>query len=262
MKRSVTLGIVGPQILFTMAMCCVVAIAADPPLDFSGQDLPGRNFRRHRLEKANFEEANLREALFEEAVVTGGNFQGADLSGANFSKADLTGADFRGARIATAILDRAILNGANLEKADLSRDVDGLMHVKLRKANLRNLKAISKVVNVDFSEADLRGANLVGLEMVAGPSRFRKAKYNSQTLWPKGFDLEAAGVVLVEDSEEEAEDKPKAVPDTKSLEKEFAALDANQDGRLSGKEMRGLEALDANKDGRVSLEEFIAGKRP
>jgi len=261
MKRSVTLGIVGPQILFAMATCCVIALAADPPLDFSGQDLPGRNFRRHRLEKANFEEANLREALFEEAVVTGGNFRGADLTGANFTKADLTGADFRGALMVNSVLDRTVLNGANLEKADLTRD-DELTHVKLRKANLRNLKGISKVRDVDFSEADLRGANLVGLEMVAGPSRFRKAKYNSQTLWPKGFDLEAAGVVLVEDAEEEPKDKPKSTPDTTSLEKEFAALDANQDGRLSGKEMRGLEALDANKDGRVSLEEFIAGKRP
>ena len=50
------------------------------------------------------------------------------------------------------------------------------------------------------------------------------------------------------------------VTPVKNLEEEFAALDKSEDGRLSGKEMGGLEAYDKNQDGCVPLEEFLAGR--
>lgn len=199
-----------------LTLCAVVAIsssclwAADKPLDFSGQDLPGRDFSKQSLVKANFEDAVLKKANFTEALATGANFQGADLTNAYFQQADLTGADFRGATL--TIQTRfylATLNEANLEKADLS--LVRLSDVKLRKANLKKLKGIGTVENCDFSEADLRGANLVGMT-IDNASRFRMAKYDSQTRWPKGFDVAASGAILVEDAEEDAEVKPQPAP--------------------------------------------------
>ncbi len=175
--------------------------------------------------------------------------------------------DFRGAKLSFTSFYMTTMNGANLEKADLSQN-GGLSYVKLRKANLRNLKGISAIIEVDFTEADLRGANLVGMKVLGDASKFRKAKYDSKTRWPKGFDLEGSGAVLVEDPDPATDEKPKPEPgkdapakDPNDLKKEFAALDANEDGRLSGKEMKGLEDLDTNKDRRITLEEFVAGKK-
>jgi uncharacterized protein YjbI with pentapeptide repeats len=54
----------------------------------------------------------------------------------------------------------AYLNGANLSRANLSK-------------------------------ADLLGANLTGADL-------RGARYDKDTIFPKGFDPEAAGMVLVE----------------------------------------------------------------
>lgn len=43
-------------------------------------------------------------------------------------------------------------------------------------------------------------------------------------------------------------------------EKSFAALDGNQDGRLSGTELTSVKRFDANDDGRITLEEYLAGR--
>jgi hypothetical protein len=246
----------------------VQAMAAEKGPDHSGKDLVGRDFTKQNLANATFEDSVCKGARFDSAILTNANFQGADLSGGTLANSDCTNADFRGALLINTSVYNATLNGANLEKQDLSQN-GGVSYTKLRKANLRNLKAIGAVDEADFTEADLRGANLTGMKFVGGPSRFRKAKYDSKTRWPKGFDVEASGAILVEDEPEKTDDaKPKAEPKSeprkeapsKDLEKEFADLDSNEDGRLTGKEMKGLEDLDSNKDGRVSKEEFLAGK--
>ena len=194
----------------------------------------------------------------------GANFQGADLTNVTLANSDATNADFRGAILDYTSFYTTTLDGANLAKADLSKN-GVLAYAKLRKANLRNLKAIGGITEVDFSEADLRGANLVEMKSIGGPSRFRKAKYDSKTRWPKGFDVEASGAILVEEPDK-TEDEPKPEPGpgkdtpTKDLQKEFGALDVNEDGRLTGKELKGVEDFDTNKDGRVTLEEFTKGR--
>ena len=43
----------------------------------------------------------------------------------------------------------------------------------------------------DLSMANLRGADLTGVDLTS-------AKYDDATIWPDGFDPEAAGAVLVE----------------------------------------------------------------
>lgn len=46
-----------------------------------------------------------------------------------------------------------------------------------------------------------------------------------------------------------------------AMEEEFTALDANEDGVLSGKEMRSCRERDADDDGDVSLTEYLAGDK-
>jgi uncharacterized protein YjbI with pentapeptide repeats len=239
-----------------------ISAGADKGPDYSGQDLVRHNFSKKDLANANFENAVLKACSFDGAILTNANFQGADLSNATLANADVTGADFRGAVLSFLQFYSTTANGVNLEKADLS-ERGGIRDTKFRKANLRNLKAISSVTEVDFTEADLRGANLVGMKFVGGASRFHKAKYDKKTRWPQGFDVEASGAILVEEPEatDEPQSKPRSDKPSKDLEKEFANLDANEDGRLTGKEAKGLEDLDANKDGRITLEEFVAGQK-
>jgi hypothetical protein len=97
------------------------------------------------------------------AELRGAYLSGADLFGVNLAEADLRGADLGAADLTSADLRCADLTGANLYGADLG-DAD------LRGADLR--------------DADLREAYVNG------------ALYDGFTLWPEGFDVEAAGGVF------------------------------------------------------------------
>ena len=91
---------------------------------------------------------------------------GANLSGANMVSVNLSGANLFG----------AYLSGADLRKADLSE-------ADLRKTFL--------------GKTDLRGANLrtANLDSVL----LDGAWYDADTIWPKGFDPEEYGTLLVDD---------------------------------------------------------------
>jgi hypothetical protein len=127
----------------------------------------------------------------------------------------------------------------------------------------------------DFSGADLSTAVLLDR------TNFRKAKYDQVTRWPNDFDPKALGLIyqetkpededsddedeeMSEDDEDETE-KPSPKSRRKSSGKKsndeaaFQKLDKNEDGTLSGKEMKGLEDKDSDEDGEVSLAEFLAG---
>ncbi|MBA4017284.1 MAG: hypothetical protein C0483_08930 [Pirellula sp.] len=56
-------------------------------------------------------------------------------------------------------------------------------------------------------------------------------------------------------------DEPKSgfAFDVKAGEAKFKALDGNEDDRLSGTEMRGIERYDVNGDARITREEFLGG---
>ena len=97
---------------------------------------------------------------------------GADLAGANLAGFDLIGLELRGSNLAEAVLSEADLSWADLRDADLQRtNLDGayLYEAKLSGAN--------------FFEASLVGTDLTG------------AAFNQTTIWPAGFDPEAAGAV-------------------------------------------------------------------
>lgn len=84
-----------------------------------------------------------------------------DLTGAHLQWADLQRADLLGAKLQGADLERADLQGANLRKA-------GLWQADLQGAELQ--------------EADLQGARV-----------------DSRTMWPVGFDWQAAGIAMKPD---------------------------------------------------------------
>ena len=94
---------------------------------------------------------------------------GIKLRGATLRRAILTGANLRYAILVGANLRYAEMAGANLNYANLS-------YANLRQTNL---------LGADLMQTNLTGTYLGG------------ALYNSETIWPKGFDPKAAGAVLV-----------------------------------------------------------------
>lgn len=143
----------------------------EPPIDLR-QPL---DLRRTDLRRADLIDAQLPEVDFEGAQLWSADLRGARLRKANFFEADLHGADLEGAVLQGASFAVAELDDANLERAQLQgADLRGFV----QGANLRN--------------AQLQGANLKG-------SRLQGARYNNKTVWPDGFDYEAAEAKLKED---------------------------------------------------------------
>ncbi len=174
---------------------------------FAGADLTGVN-----LYGANLDGANLDGAILTGADLDGADLDGAILTGANLYGADLRGADLRGANLYGADLAGAILYGANLYGANLAGA--NLRGANLRGANLRG--AYLTGANLDGANldgatldgADLTGANLAGANLrrayLVGANlrgayidgaNLSGATAGRRTVWPDGFDVDAAGVV-------------------------------------------------------------------
>jgi hypothetical protein len=102
------------------------------------------------------------------------NFQGFELSGVNLGWANLSGSNLRETNLC-----ETNLSGACLKKADLSGGTD-LSFADLSRA--------------DLSEANLRGANLEGANLE--DANLRKALYDGQTKFPKGFYPSSSGAIL------------------------------------------------------------------
>ena len=101
---------------------------------------------------------SLHNADLRRAALRGDHFPHADFRSTNLQEADLSGARLEGAHLEDAILVNAWLKDIVLTGAHLQR--------------------------ADLSGARLEGARLQGAEATA------------DTIWPRGFDWEAAGVVI------------------------------------------------------------------
>lgn len=142
-------------------------------------DLMNINLRDYHLEGAIFNRANLSNAILS-AYLNGAdlgeaNLCGAYLNYANLINTNLSGANLSNAKLCMANLVHANLVGANFYKADLSG-------ARLIGAFMRG---------TDLSSAKLEGANLS--EALLG-----NAKYDQNTIWPEGFDPDAAGAIKIE----------------------------------------------------------------
>jgi hypothetical protein len=111
------------------------------------------------LQEVDLRKANLAGAHLERANLAGAHLEGANLSGAHLERARLAHAHLKRANLSGAHLEGAILNGAHLERAYL---------------NGAYLKGA-----LFLEHAHLAGAEADG------------------TLWPDGFDWQAAGVDFV-----------------------------------------------------------------
>ena len=136
--------------------------------------------------RAQGRDANLGGADLWGADLGGANFGGANFGGANLWGANLGGANLGGANLRGANLGGANLWGANLRGANL-RDAD-LWDADLRDANLRG----ADLWGANLGGANLRGANLRDADL--RDANLRDANANARTVWPDGFDAEAAGV--------------------------------------------------------------------
>jgi hypothetical protein len=97
------------------------------------------------------------------------NLQGANLSNANLAFHPLNHSDLSGAKLNGANLHAAELKWANFTGADLSG---------------------AKLTFTILSAATLTDATLTGTDLT-------KARYDKNTVWPVGFNPEAAGAIFV-----------------------------------------------------------------
>ena len=148
--------------------------------DLREANLAGADLSRADLREANLNGANLTLAHLREA-----NLREAHLNGAHLSRADLREADLNRAYLNRAHLNGAHLREANLAGADLSR-------ADLREANLNGANlTLAHLREANLNGADLREANLNGADL--REANLRRAIYDSSTVWPEGFDPDAAG---------------------------------------------------------------------
>ena len=197
------------SVTFLSALLLVALVSAEekkkpkyvkdmPDTDFTKRDLNKKDYSNYNLENGVFTLCNMKEM-----VLKGANLRGADFASASLDKADFTECDLREAKFDRAGAQAAIFEKADLRGADMSRC--SCQKVNFKGADLRNLKGMQDMTDADFTGADLRGANLQDAKDYTGKAIFKDAKYDKLTRWPRGYDVEASGAVLVK-----TEPKPEA----------------------------------------------------
>jgi uncharacterized protein YjbI with pentapeptide repeats len=173
-------------------------------LDLRAVDLRWLNLDGADLHRAILDGAYLQGAQLRHVDLHGASFDGADLAfvgledcnlaGAIFTHANLEAASLKDANLEGAVLSfsglgHASFRGGKLQGADLSGAE--LQGVDLREANLQG----ADLSGADLHEADLQGAELSGANL--DDAQLGNAQADRETIWPAGFDLGRAGVVLV-----------------------------------------------------------------
>ncbi|MBW4533106.1 MAG: pentapeptide repeat-containing protein [Pleurocapsa minor HA4230-MV1] len=127
---------------------------------------------------------NLTRASLRNSKLYKANIRKNDLTDSNFTKADLTQARFDESQLVNTNFEQAILEGADFSQVKLLKNVS-FRQANLSKSNLRGYDAREPKVYLDLSSSDLKEANLKG------------ALYDSHTIFPKGFDPQAAGAYFI-----------------------------------------------------------------
>lgn len=165
----------------------------------AGQDLNGFYLPNKNLTEANLEGTNLAGAVLTRSDLSRANLRGADFTGAQLRGAILTevegpdglfvGADLRGAALERANLPRAQLSGARLPFATVGAELEGadLSKAELVSADLEG----ADLRGADLHDADLNLATLDGVDLsgaILSGAKLKWATYNSETVWPVGFE--------------------------------------------------------------------------
>lgn len=163
-------------------------------------NLAHKNLERADLHEANLEEANLVHASLKDSNLEGTIFKKADLQQASLKRANLKNANLEGAILRAADLENSYLEGARLWQADLANA--NLKRAKLPGALLFGANLYGATLDfANFDNARLDQANLENASLKGAIFRntnlqhvkLRGARYNSQTLWPAGFNPDATG---------------------------------------------------------------------
>ena len=155
---------------------------------------------------ANFSSMNLSHICLE-----GGSnvtFEGADFSFSNLSYSyfancnlNMENTNMKGANLENSILSTVNFKNANLSASNLNNaeiyQVD-FTGVDFRDASL-GFHAQARII---MNDANLCGADLSNLKNIHGVYNWQGAKYDSFTLWPKDFDPNKLGMVLVQNKNE------------------------------------------------------------
>ena len=154
-----------------------------PKVDYTDNNLSGKDFQDQDLSYFIFKGANLEGANFENAILKGADLSGANLSGANLSGVILGSASWGGGPCMNnekhCISYSKQQTGANLSNADLT-------NVILKGADLFNVNLDgANLTNVDFSEAYLTNVDLSGMNL--SNAKFIKSKLYKTDL--RGTDL-------------------------------------------------------------------------
>ncbi|MDA0166010.1 pentapeptide repeat-containing protein [Solirubrobacter ginsenosidimutans] len=192
--------------------------AYDPPapwrINFAGCYLPRAHLQGAQLQRADLSYTVLTDAKLERSVLTNARLVGAKMYMTNLTDAKLTGVNlreafanravfasadlseavlaggrFRGAEFVYAALRDAKLDDADLEGASLSGS--NLAGASLSGANLAN----ASLTRADLSASHLDGARFGGADFRS--ARLGNARYDSDTVWPNGFDPVAAGAACI-----------------------------------------------------------------
>lgn len=146
-------------------------------LELNIDTLVGANFEGKNLHRIVFDGKILHDCNFSNGLLRNAAFVGADLSRAKFRGAKLMNAYFMGAILKDCDLQSAVLVGADFTSADLTG------------ANLSNTDARF----CSFKRAVVKGAHVGVLDPKAVD--WEDAIYDSETIWPVGFDPTAFGLV-------------------------------------------------------------------
>lgn len=134
------------------------------------------------LNGADLSEANLFGVNLFGARLGNADLRGANLREAHLETADLMLAKLNSADLSKAYLIEANLNGANLSLADL-REAN-LDRAKLSSADQREDFLFFRVSEVKLSNADLRGASLIGAEIT--PEQLAQTVLLEAAIMPDG----------------------------------------------------------------------------
>ncbi len=148
----------------------------DQLLSLNGADFSGIQGGAVSLTGVSLSGVNLHGCKLPHSSIRDSDLQFADLSDVDLSSSDLFGSDLR---------------GANLAGADLSDTV-------LVKTNFASGIPARASVNMNVARENARKAEQHWLETLAG-ARFKSARYDYSTSWPKGFDAKAAGATDISD---------------------------------------------------------------
>lgn len=150
-------------------------------VDLSHSLLSGGVLNGADLSGANLKHADLRGGWFNLITLKGANMEDANLSGSLFLGADMTGANLRGASLAGATLIGASLRGADLRGADLT-SAELVFQQPLVDAIRKNDAFLQQMSSTQWEKLNIGDAVLDGV------------KYDSQTVWPQGFEIPLTAV--------------------------------------------------------------------